>query len=155
MSPRGTLLTKVSKKVRLYLIAQTGSTLQQGLPSIFIDNQSSNLWRNGSFGRRLWTTVSSRWAFLIVWGGWQTFWSGWRAIWSFYIGTIIIQSKWGDTLAQAAAFGLNLKCRFIDQNNVWNGVSCNAMQCNANFWVTLGNRFHFSKTCAVQKHLLS
>lgn len=44
---------KLGELTGLYLIAQTGRTLQQGLPSVFIDNQSSNLWGNGFFGWRL------------------------------------------------------------------------------------------------------
>lgn len=96
-----------------YLIAQACSTLQQSLPSILIDNEPTNLWRNGSFRGRLWAAASSRWAFLIGWRRRQTFWSGWGALCSFYISAIIIQGKWGTTLAQAAALGLNLEYRFI------------------------------------------
>lgn len=37
-SPEENRLTDARKEVGFYLIAQTGSALQQGFPSIFIDN---------------------------------------------------------------------------------------------------------------------
>jgi len=99
----------LSRRVGVYLIPQAGSTLQQSLSCIFIDNQSTDLWRNRLFLWRVWTAASSWWAFLIGWRRWQTFGSGWWGNWSFDPRAIIIQGKRGATLPQTAAFGLILK----------------------------------------------
>lgn len=96
-----------------YLVAQTCSSLQQGLPGVFINNQPTDLWRNGLFGWRIWVAVPSQWAFLTWWRRWYTFWSRWRTSPSFHITAVIIHHMWGITLSQNAAFGCCLKYRFI------------------------------------------
>lgn len=78
MFQRGVLLTEVKimpaalqhEQEGFYLITQACSALQQGLTGVFIHNQPTDLWGNGSFGRRLWTAASPWWAFLIGWGWW-------------------------------------------------------------------------------------